>query len=71
MPGPIPLGKEVKYNQTLFGLASRWCNNARISYIQTGLKSSDLDLLKLVSEIQGTEKWPVRDLFQEKLIWKE
>lgn len=65
----IPVNEASKYNGELSGFFGEFGggNNARISYIQTGLKSSDLDILKLVSEIQGTEKWPVRDLFQREV----
>lgn len=35
-----------------------------VNYIQLNLKVTDLDLLGLVSEIPGSEKWPIRQLFQ-------
>ena len=72
MPGPIPLGKKaanIIKHYSVF-LASLVVVITPEFHIQTGLKSSDLDLLKLVSR-WGIEKWPVRDLFKEKLIWKE
>lgn len=35
-----------------------------VHYIQTVLHTSDLNKLKIISEIKESEKWPIQDLFQ-------
>lgn len=38
--------------------------NTSVNYLQVNMPVSDLDKLGLVSEIPGSEKWPIRQLFQ-------
>jgi hypothetical protein len=38
--------------------------NAKIRFLQTVIKASELDSIKLISNIPGSERWDVRDLFQ-------
>lgn len=36
----------------------------RVCFLQAALESSELSKIQLVSEIPGSDRWPVRDLFQ-------
>ena len=36
----------------------------QIAYLQSTLDAADLHKVRLVSEIEGSDRWPVRDLFQ-------
>ena len=36
----------------------------QVNYIQLNLPVTEIDILGLVSEIPGSEQWPVRQLFQ-------
>jgi hypothetical protein len=58
--------QKAKYNQTLNGVFGEFGKgaDAHIFYIQTALKPDDLDKITLISEIPGSNKWSVRDLFQ-------
>ena len=38
--------------------------NLEISFLQTALQPDELFHISLVEEIPGSEKWPIRDLFQ-------
>lgn len=63
---PVPT---EDYNQTIYGYFGEFGSggNAQCVFIQTGLCPSDLGRVSLVSEIPGSEKWPVRDLFQREV----
>jgi len=58
--------QKVKYNQRLHGVFGEFGKgaDAHIFYIQTALKPDDLDKITLISDIPGSNKWSVRDLFQ-------
>ena len=57
------------YNQRLAGVYGEFGTgaNAQIFYLQTTLKPQDLDRVALISDIIGSEAWPVRDLFQREV----
>lgn len=58
------------YDQQLSGwLGAMGSNRTMVRYIQLNIPVSDLDLIGLVSEIPGSEKWPVRQLFQRDIDW--
>lgn len=65
MPLPPPAKKSL-YNQKVNGLFGKFGTgaNAQIYFLQTGLKPTDLHKTTLISDIPGSECWPVRDLFQ-------
>ncbi len=39
----------------------------RVCFLQTALPASDLSAIRLVHEIRGSDRWPVRDLFQREI----
>lgn len=54
-----------KYEKTMMGfMGSLGEEQNRINYIQLNIPVQELDILGLVSEIPGSEKWPIRQLFQ-------
>lgn len=59
----------LEYNQKLRGLFGEFGagNHTKVCFLQTGIKSADLNKLTLVGELSGSEKWPVRDLFQREV----
>lgn len=65
---PPPTLKRV-YNQSLSGFIGRFGTgaHAQIFFLQSALELSALDKVALISDIQGSEKWPVRDLFQREV----
>ena len=73
MSESIPYPKEqLIYNQDLTGYYGEFGTggNSQISFIQTGLKATQLKKISLISEIPGSEKWQVRDLFQREVDQK-
>lgn len=62
--GPPPTTQ--RYNHELPGVYGQFGTGAGVHafYLQSALKSSQLDWVSLISEIRGSEQWPVRDLFQ-------
>ncbi|MBT3447923.1 MAG: hypothetical protein HN445_00875 [Bacteroidetes Order II. Incertae sedis bacterium] len=65
----IPQIPKTVYNQTLTGHFGKFGtgDNAQIFFVQTGLQPKQLDKVSLVSDIRGSEKWQVRDLFQREV----
>jgi len=61
-----PKTPNLKYNQRFPGVYGEFGTgaNAKIYYLQTAISPVDLDKLKLIGSIKGSERWPVRDLFQ-------
>lgn len=60
-----PTREKKKYDQDIMGIYGALGNgDTKISYIQTSLTIDKIDSLGLVSEIPGSEKWPIRQLFQ-------
>jgi hypothetical protein len=61
----IPKAKLRRYDKSLEGIIGKLgAKDSSINYLQVNLPIKDLDLLGLVSEIPGSEKWPIRQLFQ-------
>ena len=60
-----PLEKQ-QYNQQLHGVYGEFGTGAGVQafYLQSAIPPAELDRISLISEIQGSERWPVRDLFQ-------
>ena len=60
-----PRGTNV-YNQQLEGVYGVFGSSTGLQafYLQSAITPSDLDRVSLISDIRGSEKWPVRDLFQ-------
>tara|TARA_B100000315_G_scaffold260337_1_gene320949 strand:- start:1716 stop:3515 length:1800 start_codon:yes stop_codon:yes gene_type:complete len=65
----IPITNQTGYNQKVSGFFGEFGagGDTKISFIQTGLKPAQLEKVKLISEIRGSEKWSVRDLFQREV----
>lgn len=62
--GP-PKAPVKTYDRSLMGLIGKMgSKDSSITYLQVNLQVSELDLLGLVSDIPGSEKWPIRQLFQ-------
>jgi len=60
-----PKAKFRAYDKSLDGIIGKLgAKDSSINYLQVNLPIGDLDLLGLVSEIPGSEKWPIRQLFQ-------
>ena len=66
---PLPNKKEKKYNQSLSGFFGEFGTGsaAKVFFIQSGLSPENLDKIKLISDIRGSERWSVRDLFQREV----
>lgn len=65
MTTPPPERKSA-YNRHLDGVYGEFGAGAGVQafYIQSAITPRELDWVSLISEIQGSERWPVRDLFQ-------
>lgn len=62
--GPPPT--EQQYNHQLPGVYGQFGTGAGVHafYLQSALTPAQLDLVSLISDLRGSELWPVRDLFQ-------
>lgn len=66
MPVKLPIVTE-QYNQKLHGVYGQFGSGAGIHafYLQSALPPAELDKwVSLISDIRGSERWPVSDLFQ-------
>jgi hypothetical protein len=63
---PIITNQKPTYNQVLHGVFGEFGQGggAQIFFLQTVIRPKDLDKIALVGDIEGSEKWEVRDLFQ-------
>ena len=63
---PIVTKNKPIYNQSFSGVFGEFGQGggAQIFFIQTAISPRDLDKIELVGDIEGSEKWEVRDLFQ-------
>lgn len=61
-----PPSTEQQYNHQLPGVYGQFGTGAGVHafYLQSALTPSQLDLVSLISDLRGSERWPVRDLFQ-------
>lgn len=62
----IPSTTKIIYNRKKYGYSGQLGRggNAVIRFIQTAITPDELDAITLVENIQGSERWEVRDLFQ-------
>lgn len=62
----IPNTKVKEYPNFKYGVCGELGDgaNAKIRFLQTVIKATDLDSIKLIANIAGSERWDVRDLFQ-------
>lgn len=62
----IPPVTDRPFNQRLAGVYGEFGAGTGVIalYLQTALDPAQLDHISLVSDIDGSEQWPVRDLFQ-------
>ena len=61
-----PPSRKSLYNQQLNGVYGEFGAGAGVQafYIQSAITPGQLNWVSLISEIRGSERWPVRDLFQ-------
>ena len=61
-----PQSRKLLYNRQLHGVYGEFGAGAGVQafYIQSAITPGQLNWLSLISDIQGSERWPVRDLFQ-------
>ena len=62
----MPPSKPVTYNQSLPGVYGAFGAGGGLQafYLQSAITPVDLEKISLISEIPGSERWSVRDLFQ-------
>ena len=65
MPVKPPIAKK-QYSHQLHGVYGQFGSGAGIHafYLQSALTPAQLDWVSLISDIRGSERWPVSDLFQ-------
>ena len=68
MPGPPPPPKG-RYSQVLEGAYGEFGSGAglRAMYLQTAVSPQYLDNFRLIRDIPGSQRWPVRELFQREI----
>lgn len=68
MPKPPPIQRNP-YNQSLAGVYGEFGSGAgsHAFYLQSAMSPRDLDRISLVSDIPGSERWPIRALFQREI----
>ena len=61
-----PPSTEQQYNHQLPGVYGQFGTGAGVHafYLQSALTPPQLDWVSLISDLRGSERWPVRDLFQ-------
>ena len=66
MPIRPPIEKKQQYSRQLHGVYGQFGSGAGIHafYLQSALTPAELDWVSLISDIRGSERWPVSDLFQ-------
>lgn len=64
-----PITPTELYNQTFYGFFGNLGagGGSQIVYLQSAIRPLQLDKLTLISEIEGSETWSVRDLFQREV----
>lgn len=65
----FPPFKPMVFNQELNGVFGEFGSGAGLQafYLQSAITPLELDRISLISEIPGSEKWPIRDLFQREV----
>lgn len=68
MPGP-PRPLKGRYNQVLEGAYGEFGSGAglRAMYLQTAVSPQYLENFRLIRDIPGSQRWPVRELFQREI----
>ena len=64
-PAPIRPAYEHKLCGVFGSFGST--DNVRVCYLQTALLPSELEKVQLVHELPGSDRWPIRDLFQREV----
>jgi len=66
---PIIVKPRAAYNQSLSGVFGEFGQGggAQIFFVQTTIRPEELDKIALVGDIEGSEQWEVRDLFQREV----
>jgi len=66
MPKSIRPPRPRAYNQEKFGVYGEFGSSAgiRVFYLQTTISPDELKKITLISDIKGSERWPVLELFQ-------
>jgi len=61
-----PICNKQKYDKSIRGVFGTFGAGMgiRVCFLQAALEASELTKIQLVSEIPGSDRWPVRDLFQ-------
>ncbi|MXY52903.1 MAG: hypothetical protein F4Y86_10325 [Gammaproteobacteria bacterium] len=65
----MPPTNRVTYNQSLAGVYGAFGAGGGLQafYLQSAITPADLDKISLISDIPGSERWSVRDLFQREV----
>lgn len=65
----LPPIKKLIFNQQLNGVFGEFGSGAGLQafYLQSAITPAELDRISLISEIPGSEKWPIRNLFQREV----
>ena len=63
---PLPPITPKPYNQRLHGVYGEFGSGAGLQafYLQSAIPPATLARISLISDIKGSERWPIRDLFQ-------
>ncbi len=64
-----PIVPEPTYKESLGGVYGKFGSGHDLQaiYLQTAIELQDLDKISLISDIKGSRRWPVRDLFQREV----
>ena len=65
----LPPIKKLVFNQQLNGVFGEFGSGAGLQafYLQSAITPAELDRISLISEIPGSERWPIQDLFQREV----
>ena len=66
MLAPIPMHQQPALNKELSGFFGKFGrgSNVEVRYLQSVITHEFLSNIKLIEEIDGSDKWNVKDLFQ-------
>lgn len=69
MTTALPITPKLIYNESWKGVYGEFGSGAglRAMYLLTAIAPADLEKVSLLEEIQGSERWRVRDLFQREV----
>ena len=65
---PIPKEKR-QFNQEINGAFGEFGSSSGLQafYIQAAISTTQLRQISLISDLRGSERWPVRELFQREV----